>query len=100
MVMIPLVSGVALLLVALALFAGGSGVNRAPTMGMISKSAEAHEQGAILGVAQSVGTLARIVGPIFATTAFAWQPALPYVICAAVAILAGVMAAGRLRASG
>ncbi len=97
MVMIPMVSGVALLLVALALFSGGSGVNRAPTMGMISKSADAAEQGAILGVAQSVGTLARIVGPVFATTTFALQPVLPYVICASVAVLASVIAWRRLR---
>ncbi len=97
MVMIPVVGGLALLLVALALFAGGSGVNRAPTMGMISKSADAAEQGAILGVAQSVGTLARIVGPVFATTAFALQPVLPYLTCAGVAILASLIACSRLK---
>jgi MFS family permease len=97
MVMIPLVSGVALLLVALALFSGGSGVNRAPTMGMISKNAGADEQGAILGVAQSVGTLARIFGPLFATTTFALQPSLPYVICAVVAVVAGFIAWNRLQ---
>jgi MFS family permease len=97
MVMIPLVSGFALLLLALALFAGGSGVNRAPTMGMISQNADAHEQGAILGVAQSMGTLARILGPVFATTAFVIRPALPYVVCASVAVLAALIAATRLR---
>lgn len=97
MVLIPIVSGVALLLVALALFSGGSGVNRAPTMGMISKSADAAEQGAILGVAQSVGTLARIAGPVFATTAFALHPVLPYVTCATVAVLASLIAWRRLR---
>lgn len=97
MVMIPIVSGVALLLVALALFSGGSGVNRAPTMGMISRSADASEQGAILGVAQSVGTLARIVGPVFATTSFALHPVLPYVLCATVAVVASLIAWRRLR---
>jgi sugar phosphate permease len=99
MVMIPMVSGIALLLVSLALFSGASGVNRAPTMGMISKSADADEQGAILGVAQSVGTLARIVGPVFATTAFAFQPVLPYFSCAIVAVVAGLIAWNKLRAS-
>ncbi len=97
MMMIPIVSGLALLLLALALFSGGSGVNRAPTMGMISKSADAAEQGAILGVAQSVGTLARIVGPVFATTSFAIHPTLPYLTCATVAVIASVIAWGRLR---
>ena len=97
MVMIPLVSGLALLLLALALFAGGSGVNRAPTMGMISQTADADEQGAVLGVAQSMGTLARILGPVFATTTFVIRPALPYVVCASVAVLAAFIAATRLR---
>jgi nitrate/nitrite transporter NarK len=97
MILIPVVSGLALLLLALALFAGGSGVNRAPTMGMISKSADADEQGAIMGVAQSVGTLARIAGPVFATTTFAIQPVLPYLICALVAVIASVIAWNRLR---
>jgi len=97
MVMIPFVSGLVLLLLALALFSGGSGVNRAPTMGMISKNADADEQGAILGVAQSVGTLARIAGPVFATTAFAFKPVMPYLTCAAVAVLASMIAWNRLR---
>ena len=97
MVMIPFVSGLLLLLFALALFSGGSGVNRAPTMGMISKNADADEQGAILGVAQSVGTLARIAGPIFATTAFAFQPVMPYLICAVVAVVASLIAWNRLK---
>lgn len=97
MVMIPNVVGMALLLLSLALFAGGSGINRAPTMGMISKSAEQHEQGAILGVAQSVGTLARIAGPVFATTAFAFQPVMPYLICASIAVLASLIAWRQLR---
>lgn len=97
MVIIPIVSGLALLLLALALFSGGSGVNRAPTMGMISKSADADEQGAMMGVAQSVGTLARIVGPVFATTAFAIRPVMPYLVCATVAVLASLIAWRKLR---
>ncbi|HAV62592.1 MAG TPA: MFS transporter, partial [Verrucomicrobiales bacterium] len=56
------------------------------------------EQGAIMGVAQSVGTLARIMGPVFATTAFAIQPVLPYLVCASVAFLAAAIAMIKLRA--
>lgn len=97
MLMIPLSAGLGILLLGLGLFSGGSGINRAPTMGMISKNANSSEQGAILGVAQSVGTLARILGPVFATVAYAYRPILPYVICAAVALIAAMIARAKLK---
>jgi DHA1 family tetracycline resistance protein-like MFS transporter len=80
------------LLIGLGLFAAGSGINRAPTMGLISLNSSAAEQGATLGVAQSAGTLARILGPVFATSLYAVHPPLPYLICAGIAILAGLVA--------
>jgi len=80
------------LLVGLAVFATGSATNRAPTMGLISLNSPAAEQGATLGVAQSAGTLARVMGPPFATTLFAWHPPLPYLICAAIALGTGLLA--------
>ena len=61
-------------------------------MGMISLNAPENEQGSTLGVAQSAGTLARIFGPIFATTLYMIKPALPYVICAGVAVIASCLA--------
>jgi len=80
------------LLIALALFAASSGINRAPTMGMISKSAPAAEQGATLGVAQSAGTFARIFGPVTATTFYSFSVPLPYLVSAAIALMAGLVA--------
>jgi MFS family permease len=80
------------LLFALALFSAGSGVNRAPTMALISIYSPASEQGAALGVAQSAGTLARIVGPVFATSLYALYPHSPYLIGAALALVAGALA--------
>ena len=56
------------ILIVLALLAIGSGLNRPPVFGMISLNSSPHEQGANLGVAQSFGSLARILGPIFAST--------------------------------
>ena len=66
---------------------------------MLSNLTSAHEQGANIGVAQGAGSLARILGPLFATglpaivqqllqkhniaPAFYLQ-ALPYLICAAI----------------
>jgi MFS family permease len=90
--MIPFAPNLAGLLIGLGLFAGGSGINRAPTMGMISIHSPATEQGATLGVAQSAGTLARIVGPVFATSLYAFHPPLPYLICAGIAVATSLVA--------
>ena len=76
----------------LALLSIGSSLTRPPVFGLISVLTPADEQGATIGVAQSAGSLARIVGPIFASTLFTHHPALPYLICSAVALAAGVLA--------
>ena len=91
MTVIPFAPHLTELLLGLALLSGGWGVNRAPTMGLISLSSPPGEQGATLGVAQSAGTLARIVGPIFATTLYGIRPALPFVICSVIAVGAGLV---------
>ena len=99
LVLMPLANTLATLLGALAVFAIGSGINRAPTMGLISQLSPADEQGTTLGVAQSAGTLARVLGPTVATTLYdLWLPA-PYLACATIALLAGLLAAWRLMGS-
>jgi len=80
------------ILIVIALLAIGSGLNRPPVFGMISLNSSAHEQGANLGVAQSFGALARILGPIFASILFFVKPALPYVICGGLALLTSFFA--------
>jgi MFS family permease len=80
------------LFIALALLAIGSSINRPPTFGLISILTPAHEQGANLGVAQSAGSLSRIVGPIFAGSLFQIHPALPYLITGGIAVVAGILA--------
>jgi len=80
------------LLVVLAILAIGSGLNRPPVFGLISIKSPADEQGANLGVAQSFGSLARILGPIFATTLFFVNMQLPYLICAGVALVTAFFA--------
>ena len=80
------------LMAGLALFAIASGVYRAPTFGLISLNASEDEQGEVMGVTQSVGSLARIIGPIFALSLFDIWPALPYLFCAVLAVFAGIFA--------
>jgi MFS transporter, DHA1 family, tetracycline resistance protein len=75
----------------------GSSLARAPIFGMISIMAPANEQGATIGVAQSAGSLARILGPIFAGACFQYRPELPYLICGGISILAAFIALVKLK---
>jgi MFS family permease len=59
--------------------------------------ASSHEQGATIGAAQSAGSLARILGPIFAGTLFQFHPSWPYVVCGVVALLTGLVCAPMLK---
>jgi MFS family permease len=79
------------LLIALAVLSLGTGLTRAPVFGLISILAPASEQGATLGVAQSAGSLARIVGPIFVGTLFGIHPAWPFVASGALAFVTAVI---------
>src|SRR5208283_1733062 len=84
------------MLLALALLAIGTSLTRPPVFGLLSNLTPANEQGATIGVAQSAGALARILGPIFAATLYMRIPMLPYVICGAISIATGVLAIQRL----
>ncbi len=87
---LPLTASLVSLLLILGLFAAGSGINRPPTFGLISIRTPPHEQGVTLGVAQSVASLARIVGPVFANVLYAKHVGLPYFVCAGVALVASL----------
>ena len=90
--LLPFVQGFADMLAVLGLFALFSGINRAPTMGLISLNAPVNEQGNTFGVAQSAGTLARIFGPLTAATLYDLLPRLPYLLCACIAAMAAAVA--------
>jgi MFS family permease len=87
-----------LMLLALALLSIGSSLTRAPVFGLLSNLTPANEQGGTIGVAQSAGSLARILGPMFAATLYVEVTYLPYVICGAISVLAGGLAMARLTA--
>ena len=85
-----------LLLLALALLSIGSSLTRPPLFGLLSNLTPAREQGATIGVAQGAGSLARILGPIFATTLLGYLPPLPYLTCTAVLIVTCVVVVQKL----
>lgn len=90
--LLPMARNWPVMLFALALLAVGSSMARPPIFGLVSRLTSAHEQGSTLGVAQSFGSMARIIGPIFAGSLFHYGPSIPYVTCASVAMVAGVIA--------
>ncbi|MDB6111878.1 MAG: Major facilitator superfamily 1 [Pedosphaera sp.] len=92
----PFVTHWTQLYILLAVLSIGSSLTRPPVFGMISNLTPANEQGVTIGVAQSAGSLARIVGPMFAALLFTHIAWLPYVICAAVSFLTGILAWLRL----
>jgi MFS family permease len=84
------------MLAALALLSVGTSLTRPPLFGLLSNLTPDQEQGATIGVAQGAGSLARILGPLFATTLLPYLAPLPYLICAAVLLLTTVLVAQKL----
>jgi MFS family permease len=80
------------LFVVLAVLAVGSGLTRPPLFGMLSILTPPNEQGEAIGVAQSAGSLARILGPIFAGGLFHRHPSWPYLACAGISLATGILA--------
>jgi len=76
---------------ALALLSVGTSLTRPPLFGLLSNLTAAHEQGATIGVAQSAGSLARILGPLFATPLLSFLPPLPYLVCTAILLATTVL---------
>lgn len=70
------------MLLALGVLSVGTALTRPPLFGLLSNLTSSEEQGATIGVAQGAGSLARILGPLFATTLLQYVPPLPYLICA------------------
>jgi multidrug resistance protein len=94
---LPFITSWGLLFVALGVFSIGSSLTRPPVFGMISMLSPSHEQGGILGVAQGMGSLARIAGPLFALSVFYKSPPVPFVTCAALCFVTGCIATWFLR---
>jgi MFS family permease len=70
----------------------GSGLTRPPLFGLLSILSPPHEQGATLGVAQSAGSLARVIGPPLAGWFFDRHPSWPYLGVAVIAVITGLVA--------
>jgi MFS family permease len=70
LLVLPLAHHLAPLLVALAALALGMGMMQPSLNSLISRRAGADEQGEVMGVAQSIGSLSRVLGPVIAGALF------------------------------
>jgi MFS family permease len=62
---IPFSVNIAMLLGVLAALSIGSGLNNPTVLSLISLNSSPEEQGGILGINQSLGSLARVLGPLW-----------------------------------
>jgi DHA1 family tetracycline resistance protein-like MFS transporter len=58
----------------------GSGLINPTLASLVSKGAEQHEQGAVMGLKEGMSSLARIFGPLSGLLAFGVQVTLPFII--------------------
>ncbi len=87
--MIPFVWNVPTLLVALAFLAVGMGFNNPSLSSMVSKLSHEDDQGGVLGLASSIASLGRVVGPAWGGFLYdAYGMTTPYLSAAAVMFLA------------
>jgi len=88
------------LLVAIGTLAVGMGFNGPALSAMVSRLTNADDQGGMLGLASSLASLGRVVGPAWGGFLFdAWGMTTPYLISAALMFVAVAVAVASLRSA-
>lgn len=79
-------------LTALALLSAGGAFSMPLMSALVSLDAPDNEQGAVLGVFRSLGSLARVIGPLLAASLY-WRfgPEIPYLVSAAIFVPLGLI---------
>jgi multidrug resistance protein len=92
LLMIPATRSVAALVAANGVMAVGMGFNNPSLMSLVSRHSAAEDQGGVMGLMQSLSSLARIVGPLWGGFAFDHLGiGMPYISGAAVMAIASVL---------
>ncbi|MBI5396162.1 MAG: MFS transporter [Verrucomicrobia bacterium] len=86
--LVPLAHGTGLMLAALFLIGFGNSLNMPTLLALVSREAAASEQGRVLGVQQSLESVARIIGLVLGGWLFAHAEWMPYAGGAALMTLA------------
>jgi DHA1 family tetracycline resistance protein-like MFS transporter len=70
------------------IFAFGGGLIEPAIGSLVSRAADAREQGRVQGASQSLQSITRIVGPLLAAYLYTIGFAMPYIVCALLSLLA------------
>ena len=97
---LPFVPSLGLAILALGGLAAGQGLASPTLSTLVSQESGADEQGANLGLAQSLSAAARAMGPLVAGALYDASLALPYLLGGAMALAAGALVAGAGSGSG
>ena len=96
--LIPLSHSLPMLFLANGIIALGMGFNSPSLMSLISQGSDPEDQGGVLGVSQSLASLARIAGPALGGFLYdQFGPGTPYVSSAILMMIAAAVAAAGLR---
>ena len=91
LLLVGLATGTSTLVTGLILLGLGYGGAIPSVLGLLSRTADPDRQGAALGLGQSVGSSARVLGPLMAGGLFDLGPSLPYVVAGGLVVI-GLMA--------
>lgn len=92
--LLPWLPTVPLLLLPLAASSIGRGVSQPAMLGFVSTAAAESERGAVMGIFQSSGSLARVMGPLLAGALYdLWYPG-PFLLAAALMVSVLALASG------
>jgi MFS family permease len=81
MFLMPIIPNIAVFLASMTMISSGNGIMRTIVPSFISKRAQANEQGGVLGLTQSVSTIARVPGPLVGGSFFEFSgPAAPFLL--------------------
>lgn len=89
---VPLELFIPLELIALLTISFGNAFFTPTLSSLLSQSAGKHEQGRIMGMSQSVGSLSRVVGPLIGGTLYGYDRHLPYITASAIMLITAYMA--------
>jgi len=93
LLMLPAAGSVGAMLVASGIMSAGMGFNNPSLMSLISRYSSAEDQGGVMGLIQSLNSLARIAGPIWGGFAFDnLGIGMPYLSGSAVMAVAAALA--------
>lgn len=92
LVMLAFSKQLALLLISLGILSIGEGAVTPTISTLLSFAAPAEAQGETLGLAQGMGGLGRIIGPLLAGWVFLYNPAIPFITGGILVVLAALLA--------